>query len=229
MEEQTTPQVQAFQKPKRRWLKVGLLIVGSLALLGLSAYAGYWYGKKQITRIPPEKEKQPSTFAPLTQPIPPPEGEAADEAVDWKAYEGRENVDFYDFEGVLTLSGYLKVEGRRCAWVEDETCKVSYASFVVTRFNHPALFKWLDKLEGNAFVGESSIGLGCYESDKERIYSVNDADIGKTENIISGNALERLLASDSNDQVALQVTRAKLFGGTGAPDCYSHFRDFKVL
>lgn len=85
MEEQVAPEVQVPQKPKRKWLKIGLLIAGGLALLGLTAYAGFWYSKKRATP-PPPKEEEPSTFAPLTQPQPTPPTEKESESTDWKVY-----------------------------------------------------------------------------------------------------------------------------------------------
>lgn len=82
MEEQVAPEVQVLQKPKRKWLKIGLVVVGGLVLLGAAAYTSFWYGERQAVRVPPKEEEKPPTFAPLAQPTPLTE----DETADWKIY-----------------------------------------------------------------------------------------------------------------------------------------------
>lgn len=69
MEEQIPSEISVpSKKPGRNWLGIGLMVLGGFALIAVSTYAGYWYGKKQAA---------PSTFAPLTQPTPPTEGKIA--------------------------------------------------------------------------------------------------------------------------------------------------------
>ncbi|MEA2020110.1 MAG: hypothetical protein U9M98_00050 [Patescibacteria group bacterium] len=149
--------------------------------------------------------------------------------INWNAYPNQEDISFYTFEGELTVRGYLETEHRACAFQNIEECSVDYAFFVTTKTNHPAFFDWLEEMKGNAFVKENAIGLGCYQKDQERIYSVNSSDEGDIENIIQGQELNKLLDSSSNNQVILRMDRLKLFGGTEAPTCYSHFRNFEVL
>ena len=139
------------------------------------------------------------------------------------------NVGFFNFEGNLTLTGYLKIENRSCAFSEDASCKVDYAMFVVSKASNPNFSSWMQEIAGNSFVGPSSIGLGCYEKGNSRIYSTNDSDVGSATNIVSGSDLQRLLASSQSNQLDVEVTHKKFSGGTSAPDCYSHFRNFKVL
>jgi hypothetical protein len=125
----------------------------------------------------------------------------------------------YGLYGTFTLTGYLKVEKRVCN--PGDMCgeTVDYASFVFDKSDNPNVY---DMLTGG-------VGLGCYQKDKARIYSTNDADTGTVENTILGPDLAKLLASSVTHKVQLKLTKPIYTSGRGAPDCYSSFRSFRVL
>lgn len=134
-----------------------------------------------------------------------------------------------DYHGTLILTGYLDVKTRECP--PDGMCEktVEYANFIFSETNDDDIYDFLGVNEGNSFAGSSSVGIGCYEEDQNRIYSENFGDAGNVENIISGEDLTKLLASSESNPVKLKITRPVYTSGRGAPDCYSHFRDFEVL
>ena len=190
-----------------------------VALPFLGFYLGVTYQKAlsrsstPVTAAPPRTAGQPTTPRPnaaVPQPAPatPP-------------------VNFYDFAGVLSLEGYLKTIERPCAFSEDATCKVKLAAFVVLQADD--LFKsFLKDLSGNAYATEDGIVLGCIDEGKKQITSANDADSGTVNNLIKGAQYDLLMGSGASRPINLSVEKPKLTGGRGAPDCYSHFRNFSV-
>ncbi len=137
--------------------------------------------------------------------------------------------DRIGFFGTLTLTGYLDIE----RWVCDENgmCSetVDYAFFVVKDTSSDLIYDFINDSKGNSFVGNNSIGIGCYNKDKNIIHSMNSGDSGTVENIISGEDLYKLLGSNKNNLVKLKLTKPTPPPGGGAPECYSHFRLFQVL
>jgi len=143
-----------------------------------------------------------------------------------KSFSYEKGVGFY---GTLTFSGYLDIKKRICN--PDDMCNktVDYASMIITCSNNKAIYDFINDNKGNSFVGDKSIGLGCYEKDANRIYSLNSADSGQVENIISGDELKKILQSNKNNPVKIKLTKPYFSGGGGAPECYSHFRSFKII
>lgn len=131
-----------------------------------------------------------------------------------------------NFEGTLTLTGYLEIEHRDCP--PDSMCSedVEYAKFKITDTDNQAIYGFLKDYQGNSYAGENWVGLGCYEKDKNRIYLENFSDdAGSTQNVMILQQLEKLLASTEQKPVQVTLKKPPLAGGSGAPDCYSHFRD----
>lgn len=128
------------------------------------------------------------------------------------------------FDGSLTLTGYLEIKS-----VQDFDGKSSdYAFFIITKTNNNLIYDYLREEEGNSFVGNNSIGLGCYQKESNRIFSTNYGDIGVAENVISGNEYQKLITSTQTNLIQLDLTKPIFNGGGGAPTCYSHFRDFEI-
>ena len=133
------------------------------------------------------------------------------------------------FHGTLTLTGYLDIQKRVCN--PGDMCgeTVDYASFHFTDTNDQDVHGFLGPYEGNSFGGPNIVGIGCYQQDTNRIYYQNDADAtGMIEGEIKGEDLDLLLNSNANNKVELTLTREIYTSGRGAPDCYSHFKNFGV-
>lgn len=137
-----------------------------------------------------------------------------------------ENGEYY---GTLTLTGYLNMDHRICK--ENEPCNktVDYASLIVVSTNNNLIYEYMKLNKGNAFVDENSIGIGCYEKNNKRIYSINHSNYGSFDNIIIGSDLEKILQSNINNPITIQLSKSYLTVGSGAPECYSHFRLFEIL
>lgn len=128
-----------------------------------------------------------------------------------------------EFQGTLKLSGYIEI--KQLSGFDNESR--DYAFFRVTDSSDDLIYEYLLQNRGNSYVNEDSIGLGCYERDSQRIVSTNSSASGTTESIISGDDLQRLLASSPANPITIQVTKPVPPVGSGAPVCYSHFRNFK--
>ena len=135
----------------------------------------------------------------------------------------------FEFFGTLTLTGYLDIKRWICNEGDMCTETVDYASFVFEDSSSDLIYDFLGDSKGNSFVGNNSVGIGCYEKDKDIIHSMNLGNSGRVENIISGEDLNKLLDSNKNNLVKLKLTKPAPAPGMGAPECYSHFRLFEVL
>jgi hypothetical protein len=133
------------------------------------------------------------------------------------------------FEGTLTLTGYLDVKNRVCN--EGDMCgkAVDYASFIFTETSSDDIYEFIGIQKGNNFVEQRAVGIGCLEKDKNRIFYENFSDKDKVQKDITGDDYTRLINSKPERPVQLRMTRPTYTSGQGAPDCYSHFRDFDVL
>ena len=112
--------------------------------------------------------------------------------------------------------------------MEDNNCQVKLAVFTVLKADNPQFNSFLKDLDGNSFATNDGIILGCIDTVKKQINSSNDADTGTINNLISGGQYDLLVGSSLNNPINLSLEKPKLTGGRGAPDCYSHFRNFKV-
>jgi hypothetical protein len=135
----------------------------------------------------------------------------------------------YGFYGTLTLTGYLDVRTRVCN--PGDMCgeTVEYASFVFTKTSSEAIREFTGEFQGNSFIAGDRVGLGCFQETAGRIYYQNYGDENKIEGEIKGEDFAKLAQSNKNRQVELKLTRPIYTSGQGAPDCYSHFRNFDVL
>lgn len=135
----------------------------------------------------------------------------------------------YGFYGTLTLNGYVEVQRRVCN--PGDMCgeTVDYVYFVFPQTDNEAIKKFAGSMDGNSFVAGSRVGIGCQRSAQNKVIYENDADIGWKVGEIIGSDYTKLMASTSANPVELKMTREVYTGGRGAPDCYSHFRNFDVL
>jgi len=147
--------------------------------------------------------------------------------------------DILSSYGTAKVKGYLSIETRVCQPGYPCSKTVESASLIITEEPSNSDFaKFIDLGNGdggnNTVVGDK-ISLGCYEKDKNRIYSVNFGglendmtSIDSFENIITGDDLKKLLNSTKNNPVTIRATKSYPAFGRGAPDCYSFLRYFEV-
>lgn len=140
----------------------------------------------------------------------------------------KESAD-YGFYGTITLTGYMDVVTRVCNPGGMCGSTVEYASFVYGETTNEALKKFTGTNDGNSFVAGDRVGIGCQQKDKNRVYYENDADSGYITGEISGTDYAKLITSTKDKPIQFKMTREIYTSGRGAPDCYSHFRNFDVL
>ena len=131
-----------------------------------------------------------------------------------------------EFYGDLTLKGYIELGEMEEMGTGNP---FTYAFFVFEDPKNEAFTKYLEDSKGNSFLGENSIGLGCYEEDKKRIYSVNYGAEDQADNVLENENYEKLSKSSKDNVVTLKVTKPMPPMGGGAPSCYSHFRNFEIV
>lgn len=200
------------------WTIALFFVVATLVIIGLVGQAAYKYLYKTPAELPPQQKQEEITSSLILK------KEVPDETV-----PVFQKSDQYGFFGTLRLTGYLDIVQRCGFFVEECNETFNYVFFVFTETNNELINDFLDQNKGNSFVKDNAIGLGCYQEDKNRIYSTNDGDDKVFENIISNKDLENLLLSNESNLIKLQLTKPIYTSGRGAPDCYSHFRQFKTL
>jgi hypothetical protein len=133
----------------------------------------------------------------------------------------------YGYFGKLNLPGYLSISSR-CASVNGCEEEFEYASFVFTDDNL-ILRQFTGDFAGNSYIGSDRIGLGCFVREQNKIIYENYSDEDEFSGEISGNAMQKLLLSNRTRQIQMQMTKPIYTSGQGAPNCYSHFRDFHLF
>jgi len=181
-----------------------LAILAFLLGLLIGYQWGYNAGEKVEVEVETEETNKNSTQTPTPNP---------------------ENSFIYNTEsgyfGTLTLSGYVEL-------VEREN-NIKYALFVFDDINNTALDQFMETNSGNSFAGENKVGIGCQEQDPKRIFYENFADSGEIQGSITGGDYDLLMNSSKDSKVELKMTRDIYTSGRGAPECYSHFRNFDVI
>ena len=182
--------------------------------LGLGYYFGYDHGWEKSVN-------QNQTLANNDNQSEIPTGNANEDA-----FHKNANGDFY---GTLTLTGYMDVQTRVCNPGDMCGQTVEYASFIFTQTSSEAIKEFGGQYQGNSFIANDRVGIGCVQETAARIVYQNYGDENKIEGEIKGEDFVKLAQSNANKQVQLKMTRPLYTSGQGAPDCYSHFRDFDVL
>lgn len=137
--------------------------------------------------------------------------------------------DTFDGEsGKFTATGYVTTKQVEEAWCETDCDVYTYALFNITSTTNQALSNFFNENEGNSYVGNNSIGLGCVENGKLEWINDSDAYPMKEYTLTSADT-ETLLDSDSDNLVKVEFEKYKFSGGSGAPTCYSHFGGIKLV
>lgn len=131
----------------------------------------------------------------------------------------------FGYYGTLNLKGYVEIKQKESFGGE----VMNYAFFHFVETDNDLIYNFLEESKGNLFIDNASIGLGCYEKDKKRIYSISSGDDDDVENVIKDAQLEKLLSSNKANLVSLQIEKPINTQAKGAPACYSHFRSFKLI
>ncbi len=138
-----------------------------------------------------------------------------------------------NYFGKLTVSGYPTVKMVPKSFcdpeVDDGCTSFPYVYFNLTGNYSPEFQKFSDSNAGNAFVGQDVIGLGCKEPGANFLYYYNDSEENGMKYFrLSDTDSAKFFAGTMNFPVTITLERKPFYGGSGAPDCYSHFTEITV-
>lgn len=190
------------------------LIIMGFSILSLLMFAGCNQQAEEVQQNAEEQEGEAET-------VQEPEEEVA---TDDFSYD-EENGVYY---GNLVVSGYLDVQEMQAGFC-DENCEVfDYAFFQILDTDNDVFDQYVEGQGGNSFIGDNSIGLGCVEDGI--LWRMNDSnEFGMQEYRNSAEESEAILNASAENPIKVQLERYLFTGGGGAPDCYSHFANVKII
>ncbi len=142
-------------------------------------------------------------------------------------YDGK-----FGYVGTLTVKGYPEIKRMVCEEGEPFCSKtVDYVYFKITDSANQDIFKFINATKGNTFITENGVGIGCYEKEKNRIYSYTAKGEVVDDRVIvgSGKRIESIISSDyilsatKSNPVDLTLT-AFLVPDSEATECFSYFK-----
>lgn len=132
------------------------------------------------------------------------------------------------YYGKLVVNGYATQQETPEAFCEENCPIFTYVFFNVLSTNNKFFDDYISEQTGNSFVGERSIGLGCFENNT--LWRWNHSDqFGMKKYTNTMQISTEILNSSKTNPVTLELERYLFTGGSGAPDCYSHFAVVKIL
>lgn len=162
------------------------------------------------------------------------------ESVEMAASSAQERPEYskplaenFEEGGYVDVRGYAEVDQVDESFCEPETMECAKYDYVTLHivssdFDNAALVHFTAQNEGNSFVGEGMVGLGCVEAGE--IYFENDSDFDHFGQYrLAGDLSAKILASTKEAPVDLRLVKFAQEGGRGAPACYSHFTDVMAL
>lgn len=201
-----------------------LAVVLVLVALVIVATVGYYFGydngweKAQKQRDAAVLEQNSNMPSPTPTPTPVPQPTA-------DTFHKDSNGNYF---GKITLTGYLDIQRRVCKPGDMCGSSVDYAYFVFGDTDNQAIKEFTGTQSGNSFVAGDRVGIGCQLKDIKIIRYENFSDANEIVGEIKGGDYNDLLAATKAEPVKLTMTRELYTSGRGAPDCYSHFRNFEV-
>jgi hypothetical protein len=141
---------------------------------------------------------------------------------DFKYHEG---VGYY---GNLVVRGYATTSLIPEAFCKENCPIYTYVLFNIVETNNEFIDDFIAGFEGNSFLEDGKIGLGCIENDA--LWHINDSDEFRMKKYtISLETSKAILNSNCDNLVTIKLERYPYTSGTDAPDCYSHFGNIVLL
>ena len=132
------------------------------------------------------------------------------------------------FSGDLTVRGYAEIENVQEAFCEQNCNTYQYVFVKILETGNAALPLFLTEFDGNSYVQEDAIGIGCLEGEVIRFENATDEQ-QMVESSISPDATRMIQESSKRNPILLKLTKKQLSGGSEAPSCYSHFSTIEVV
>jgi cell division protein FtsB len=134
------------------------------------------------------------------------------------------------YAGKLLVKGYATTESVEEAWCEANCETYTYVFFNIVSTDNDYIQDYINDSQGNAFVGENSIGIGCVEDGQIFRASVSRDNPEMPDDYKnSTEASEIILNSSAASPVTIEIDKYNSLMAMGAPTCWSHFSDLRVV
>ncbi len=225
--EQPAEPTQAPEPKKDNKLPLILLAVLILAIGGFAV----WYfvlggnGKSSSKKEEPKQEEKKEETKednneiiepeeqPVQQPEPVQEGENKEEEKEQK------NISTFSIDnetGIAYVEGYATIEHKEYYNEEGD-----YIFFNIIKTDSNDLMQFIEGSQGNSYVGDKAIGLGCKNDDIIQYYNHSD-EAGFVFYKLDEETTNNILNSTEDTPIKLKLERLRFTGGGEAPLCYSH-------
>ncbi len=104
----------------------------------------------------------------------------------------------------------------------------NYVYFHIIESKSTEFKNYIKSLEGNSYVLEDAIGIGCNSDGKITYYNSSD-EYGDMEYEISKEDSSKILNATENNPIRLKLERLVYSSGKGAPICYSHITKVEIV
>lgn len=194
-----------------------MLIIFILIALSLAGYIVYdkVIDKKDVETKEVDKGKE----------------EEKEEKPEEKKEELKSNFNLLEEYGIVYVEGYATkevLESSNMYGDLDGLESANYVFFNITNTDSNDFMTWINDSQGNAYVRDKAIGLGCIQDDYIRYYNSSDeADCQEYQ--IEKDLAQRILNSSESSPIKLKLERKKYTVGTGAPLCYSHITSVSIV
>jgi len=98
---------------------------------------------------------------------------------------------------------------------------VDYVFFNILSAGDKDFIKYVNSFDGNSYVRENAIGLGCLNDNILINYNSSDK-LGNKTLKLTKDETEKILKSSKSEPIMLNLERLDLTQGSGATECYSH-------
>jgi type II secretory pathway pseudopilin PulG len=135
--------------------------------------------------------------------------------------------------GSLQIEGYASTDKRFDVQGDTQTCsndckKDDYILFNIAGTGNDDIFMYLKNNNGNSYVQDKAIGMGCLTYGQISYYNRSDAN-GSKKFTISASDSSKIMSATAAKPIILELNKLKLSGGGSSPTCYSQFTNFKVV
>lgn len=103
-----------------------------------------------------------------------------------------------------------------------------YTYFNILDSNSKNFLTFIENRKGNLFVTNNGIGIGCIEDNTLNYYNASDI-YGMMNYKLSEKDTNRIMNSTKENPIKLELERLMFTSGSGAPNCYSHITNIKIV
>ena len=134
--------------------------------------------------------------------------------------------------GKVRVTGYTVIEKVKEECYGEENCEkaktVDYVFFKVLDTKNKDFINYISNHQGNNYFRENAVGLGCIENN-QLTYINHSNELGMISCNLTEIETNKILNSNQDKKITLELERLELTGGSHAPSCYSHITYIKVV